>query len=228
MCAVCAALYTWKVKTHKKSDNWIKIELFSVLSVFFFSSYFLFRNHFCPFFLSFFHTLILPTLPTTFHFSRLEGLSQWWISKRFQTTPLCPRKKLDHMNIYTYKKFQVNLLLSRTYNSCPLRYIQYQCSSCLVSTCKNLIFDGVVTEHRCSEMDITWLNWSGFKCRSPKKSRNVSNEIKWICMEPRTAENGLARLCRMIRKFWPDEPSWRFRRSNHKKISCWKCLGHNP
>ena len=192
-----------------------------MLSVFFFSSYFLFRNHFCPFFLSFFHTLILPTLPTTFHFSRLEGLSQWWISKRFQTTPLCPRKKLDHMNIYTYKKFQVNLLLSRTYNSCPLRYIQYQSSSCLVSTCKNLIFDGVVTEHRCSEMNITWLNWSGFKCRLPEKSQTVWNEMYLIAWSPRTAESRLVKLCRMVRNFRPDEARWRFRnwfrRSNKKR-----------
>ena len=65
-------------KTNKKSDNWIKIELFSVLSVFFFSSYFLFRNHFCPFFVFLSHAYP----PTTFHFSRLEGLSQWWISQK--------------------------------------------------------------------------------------------------------------------------------------------------
>ena len=152
MCAVCAALYTWKVKTHKKSDNWIKIELFSVLSVFFFSSYFLFRNHFCPFFCLSFTRLSSNNIS---FLSTRGALSMVNLSKRFQTTPLCPRKKLDHMNIYTYKKFQVNLLLSRTYNSCPLKYIQYQCSSCLVSTCTNLIFDGVVTEQRCSEMNIT-------------------------------------------------------------------------
>ena len=163
-------------KTHKKSDNWVKIELFSVLSVFFFSSYFLFRNHFCPFFCLFFTRLSSNNIS---FLSTRGALSMVNLSKRFQTTPLCPRKKLDHMNIYTYKKFQVNLLLSRTYNSCPLKYIQYQCSSCLVSTCTNLIFDGVVTEQRCSEMNITWLNWSRFKCRVPKKITNqaVSNAI---------------------------------------------------
>ena len=139
-------------KTNKKSDNWIKIELFSVLSVFFFSSYFLFRNHFCPFFCLSFTRLSSNNIS---FLSTRGALSMVNLSKRFQTTPLCPRKKLDHMNIYTYKKFQVNLLLSRTYNSCPLKYIQYQCSSCLVSTCTNLIFDGVVTEQRCSEMNIT-------------------------------------------------------------------------
>ena len=70
-CVISAALYTWKVKNHKSRFNWIKIELFSVLSVFFFSSYFLFRNHFCPFFcLSFTR---LSSLPSQQHFISLDS-----------------------------------------------------------------------------------------------------------------------------------------------------------
>ena len=148
------ALYTWKNRTRLIKSRTIGLKL----------------NYFqCSLYSSFLRIFSLGTISVPFFclsFTRLSSnnisflstrgaLSMVNLSKRFQTTPLCPRKKLDHMNIYTYKKFQVNLLLSRTYNSCPLKYIQYQCSSCLVSTCTNLIFDGVVTEQRCSEMNIT-------------------------------------------------------------------------
>ena len=77
----------FKIAKLANSYNWIKIELFSVLSVFSFLRIFSLGTISVPFFLSFFHTLILSTIPRTFLLSTRGFLSMVNLKKDFKRLP---------------------------------------------------------------------------------------------------------------------------------------------